>query len=258
MEKKPYILITNDDGVNAKGLKALMEAAKPHGNIVVVAPSESQSGMSHAITVKHPLHVHKHTSNGDIPVYSCTGTPVDCVKIALNEILDRKPDLLLSGINHGANSSSSVIYSGTMAAAREGSINSIPSIGFSLLDFDSDADFSQSINFASKIIKNAIKHGIPEDVCLNVNIPAIMESEIKGIKICRQTRGLWVEEFDKRVDPYNREYYWLTGQYKNLEPEAEDTDEWALANNYIAIVPLQIDMTSYPAMGHLKKWDHEK
>lgn len=255
--KRPKILITNDDGVQAKGLHALIEAANPHGDIIVVAPIESQSGMSHAITVKHPLYINIFDSNGSIPLYGCSGTPVDCVKLALNELVDAKPDLLLSGINHGANSSSSVIYSGTMAAAREGAINGIPSIGFSLLNFSSDADFSHTVDFISIIIKNALQNGIPEGVCLNVNIPSIEKKDIQGIKICRQTKGRWIEEFEKRADPSNREYYWLTGQYKNLEPDATDTDEWALENNYISIVPLQIDMTSYSTIDQLKNWNHE-
>lgn len=254
---KPKIVITNDDGVDAKGLRALIKVAKPHGELVVVAPTESQSGMSHAITVKHPLHLRRLKSNGQFPMYNCSGTPVDCVKMALNEIVDKKPDLLLSGINHGANSSSSVIYSGTMAAAREGAMNGIPSISFSLLDFSSEADFTQSVKYISKIIENTLKQGIPDGVCLNVNIPAVPKEKINGIKICRQTKGVWVEEFDKRIDPQKREYYWLTGQYKNLEPQATDTDEWALSHNFIAIVPLQIDMTSYSIIEQLKQWNNE-
>ena len=249
--KKPLILVTNDDGFFAGGLKALVEVAKELGEVVVVAPEESQSGMSHAITIKQPIRINKKKEENGCKIYSCSGTPVDCVKLALNQLLDRKPDVLVSGINHGSNASVSVIYSGTMAAAIEGGVNDIRSIGFSLLDYASDANFTQSKVYVRRILENVLKNGIPTDICLNVNIPAI--ESIKGIKVCRQTRGFWQEEFDKRTDPFNRDYYWLTGYFKNHEPDASDTDEWALSNGYVSVVPIRVDYTSLDYISELQK-----
>lgn len=255
MKEKPLILVTNDDGIRAKGLVSLIEATRGLGRVVVVAPVEPQSGMSHAITVKIPLLVDKIKEEEDLTVYTCAGTPVDCVKIAFDKLLNRKPDLLVSGINHGSNSASSVFYSGTMGAALEGCINEIPSIGFSLLSFDDNADFSASKEYASKIMKKVLANGIPGSTCLNVNIPYVSKEKIAGVKIVRQTKGFWKEEFAKETDPYGRDYYWLTGFFQNTEPEANDTDEWALKNNYISVVPLQIDLTCYDTMKELKNWD---
>ena len=249
------ILVTNDDGINSNGLKTLSEIALLFGNIIVVAPTEAQSGMAHAITVKTPIRVFKTTLFDHITAYTCTGTPVDCVKIAINRLLPRKPDLLVSGINHGANSSLSVVYSGTMAAVIEGCINDIPSIGFSILDYSKDADFSVARQFIKKIIESAAKKGIPKGVCLNVNIPAVSENEIKGIKICRQNKGIWREEFEHRTDPAGHDYFWLTGSFENLEPHAEDTDEWALKNNYVSVVPVKYDLTAYHCIDILKSWN---
>ncbi len=250
---KPLILVTNDDGFQAEGLKVLTELAREIGDVVVVAPDDGQSGMSHAITIKRPVRVLKRSEEEGLTVYSCSGTPVDCVKLALNQLLDRKPDLLLSGINHGSNASVSVIYSGTMAAAIEGGVNGIKSVGFSLLDHSPDADFSASGKMAGRILKEVMKNGIPAEICLNVNIPAIPEKQIKGVKVCRQTKGHWQEEFDKRTDPFNRDYYWLTGYFNNYEPGAEDTDEWALKNGYVSIVPIRIDYTCFDYIEPLSK-----
>jgi 5'-nucleotidase len=247
-------LVTNDDGVNAKGLNALVSVAREFGKVFVVAPVDGQSGMAHAITVKMPLRVHKISEDKKTIIYSCSGTPVDCVKMAINTLLPRMPDLLLAGINHGANSSSSIVYSGTMAGVIEGCINEIPAIGFSLLDFSKNADFGVASHFASIIIKEALKKGIPRGNCLNVNIPCIPAKNIKGIKVCRQNHGVWREEFEQRTDPNGRDYYWLTGTFEDLEPHAEDTDEWALRNNYISIVPVQFDLTAYALLKKMKKW----
>lgn len=255
MSKERLILVTNDDGIKAKGLRSLVEAMKPYGKVVVVAPEAGQSGMSQAITVKHPLRIHQVKEFGDIPAYTVNGTPVDCVKLAINQLVDRRPDLLVSGINHGSNSSTSVLYSGTMGAALEGSINQIPSIGFSLISFDHDADFKASIEYSRKIAGKVLENGLPKNICLNVNIPYLPVHEIKGVKVCRQTRGHWKEEFDKRQDPAGRTYYWLTGSYHNHEPEAEDTDEWALKNNYISLVPTQTDLTCYNTIKTIDKWN---
>ncbi len=255
MEKKKLILVTNDDGTEAKGLKALIETARTIGKVMVVAPACPQSGMSHAITVKKPIEIEKIAEEEDFVFYRCTGTPVDCVKIAFNQLLDQKPDILLSGINHGSNSSSSVFYSGTMGAAIEGCINDIPSVGFSLLSLDPDADFTASKHIADKIIKKVLSNGLPKSICLNVNVPQIAEENIAGIKVTRQTRGFWREEFDKRTDPRGRDYYWLMGNFHNDEPDALDTDEWALANNYVSIVPIHSDLTCYNTLKIIKDWD---
>ncbi len=255
MKKERLILISNDDGIHAKGLENLIDAAREFGNVVVAAPAEAMSGMSHAITIKTPLRSREIKHEKGLRVYSCQGTPVDCIKLALNQILDRRPDMVLSGINHGSNSSASVVYSGTMAAAMEGCVNQIPSAGFSLLDYDPDADFSASVKIVKKVIKNIIDNGLEKGTCLNVNIPAVDFKDINGIKVCRQTKGYWKEEFVKRTDPQRGEYFWLTGYYYNMELEAEDTDEFALQNNFVSIVPLKVDLTDYASIEKLRKWN---
>lgn len=256
--KRPLILITNDDGINAKGINSLVDVAKEFGEVVVVAPAESQSAMSHAITLKTPLYYNKVKGcEENVTYFRTTGTPADCIKLALNQILDRKPDLVLSGINHGTNASISVIYSGTMGAAIEACIFGIPAIGFSLLDFDRDADFDGSKMICKKVISESLKNGIEKGICLNVNIPKVKPEEIKGIRVSRQASGLWQEIFDKRTDPHGRDYYWLTGDFVIHEPDAEDTDEWALNNNYASLVPVQVDMTAHKAINNLKTWNYE-
>lgn len=256
MSKEKLILVSNDDGVAAKGLKTLVKAASKFGKVVVVAPAEVMSGMSHAITIKTPLRARRIEKSSSLEIYSCQGTPVDCVKLAINQLLDGNlPDLVLSGINHGSNSSSSVVYSGTMAVAMEGCINQIPSIGFSLLSYDPDADFDAAGIIVEKVISNVLENSLPAGVCLNVNVPDVPYNELKGIKICRQAKGLWKEEFVKRVDPHKSEYYWLTGYYLNLEEDSEDTDEYALSKNYVSVVPIQIDMTAYRVMSEIGQWD---
>ncbi|HLT53479.1 MAG TPA: 5'/3'-nucleotidase SurE [Flavobacteriaceae bacterium] len=254
MSKRPLILVTNDDGVTAPGIKALIAAMKPLGDVVVVAPDSPQSGMGHAITINSTLYAEKVTINGKQEVYSCSGTPADCVKIAINEILDRKPDLCVSGINHGSNSSINVIYSGTMSAAIEAGIEGIPAIGFSLLDFSWNANFKAAEHFANVIASSVLKNGLPPGIILNVNIPNVSKKDIEGIKICRQARANWKEEFDKRVNPQGREYYWLTGKFVNLD-KGEDTDEWALSNNYVSIVPVQFDLTAHHCIQTLNTWN---
>jgi 5'-nucleotidase len=256
-QKKPIILVTNDDGVEARGLKALIETMRPLGKVIVVAPADPHSGMSHAITFKVPLRITKLLDKNDLTIYKCYGTPVDCVKLALNHLLPKKPDLLVSGINHGSNASASVFYSGTMGAALEGCINEITSIGFSLLNVDHDADFTSARYFVDIITRKVLQNGLPNAVCLNVNIPDMERKKIAGIKICRQTRGFWREEYDKRTDPAGKNYYWLTGIFHNTEPEATDTDEWALSNRFVSIVPLHIDLTSHDMLITLNKWSFE-
>ena len=253
--KRPLILVTNDDGINAPGIRTLVSVIKDIGDVIVVAPDSPQSGMGHAITINSTLHSSRITpKNSEIIEYSCSGTPADCVKLAINELMPRKPDLCVSGINHGSNSSINVIYSGTMSAAIEAGIEGVPAIGFSLLDYSWNADFSQSKDFIRKITLNALNNGIPKGVVLNVNIPAVKKSDVKGVKICRQAKAYWVEEFDKRKNPLGQEYYWLTGKFVNKD-QGEDTDEWALKNNYISIVPVEFDLTAHHAIQGLNEWD---
>lgn len=254
MKKKPLILVTNDDGISAPGIRALISVMKTIGDVVVVAPDSPQSATGHAITINSTLSVNKVNIDPDIDSeYSCSGTPVDCVKFAVNEILDRRPSLCVSGINHGSNSSINVIYSGTLSAAVEAGIEGIPAIGFSLLDYNWNADFEPAKSFIKKITLQVLANGLPEGVILNVNFPKLKENEIKGIKICRQAKAMWMEEFDKRQNPQGRDYYWLTGKFVNLD-NGEDTDEWALEKGYISIVPVQFDLTAHHAIQQLNSW----
>jgi 5'-nucleotidase len=251
-KEEPIILVTNDDGITAPGIRNLIEAAKPLGKVVVVAPDKAQSGMGHAITIGHPLRMDKVDMFDGVEAWQTSGTPVDCVKLAVDKILHRKPDLCISGINHGANHSINVIYSGTMSAAMEASIESIPSIGFSLLDYRFDADFSGAKYYATQIIKSVLANKLDKHLLLNVNIPSIPKKHIKGIKICKQAYAKYKEEFDERLDPHGKKYYWLTGEFINYD-EAEDTDVWALNNNYISVVPVQFDLTNYALKKMLEK-----
>lgn len=255
IEQRPMILVTNDDGITAPGLHALVDAVKDLGDIVIVAPDSPQSGMGHAITINQPLRLDKVDMHGGYDWYQCSGTPVDCVKIAMDKILHRKPDLCVSGINHGSNSSINVIYSGTMSAAMEGAIEGIPSVGFSLLNYAMDADFSGATAYARKIASNILKHGLPFGTLLNVNIPSLPFNEILGVKICRQAMAKWEEEFDERMDPTRRKYYWLTGKFVNHDKGA-DTDEWALANGFVSVVPVQFDFTAHHAIPFLNELDY--
>ena len=255
MEKKPLILVTNDDGITAPGIRTLIEIMNEVGETVVVAPDSPQSAMGHAITINSTLHCEKIiVNNGSQLEYSCSGTPADCVKLAINELLDRKPDLCVSGINHGSNSSINVIYSGTMSAAMEAGIEGIPAIGFSLLDYKWTADFNPLRKYIKQITTKALSNGIPENVVLNVNFPKLKEEQIKGIKICRQAKANWVEKFDKRTNPMGREYYWLTGSFVNQDKGA-DTDEWALKEGFVSIVPTQFDLTAHHSIQQLNTWN---
>lgn len=244
-EKRPLILVTNDDGYSSKGISELVKMARELGDVVVVAPDSVQSGKSNAITVEGFVRLNLRKSEPGLTVYSVTGTPVDCVKMALNQILERKPDLLLSGINHGTNSSVSIAYSGTLGAAIEGALNGIPSAGVSLCSYDADADFSVAVKCAGQVARKILQAGNAGGICLNVNIPYVPESEFKGMKMCRQSKGIWKEHFVVNNDPHGHPYYWLTGGFVNHEPEALDTDEWALTNGYASIVPVNLDFTAY-------------
>lgn len=250
----PLILVTNDDGVQAPGIRALIAVMSEIGEVVVVAPDKPQSAMGHAITINSTLYLNKISKDNDtITEYSCSGTPVDCVKLAVNEILKRKPDLCVSGINHGSNSSINVIYSGTMSAAVEAGIEGIPAIGFSLSDYDWNADFETIKSFVRKITLEVVEKGLPEGVILNVNFPKLKKENIKGIKVCRQAKAMWMEKFDKRKTPQGKDYYWLAGEFVNQD-KGEDTDEWALDNGYISVVPVQFDLTAYHSMQQLNNW----
>ena len=245
-KEKPVILVTNDDGIHAKGILTLAETVKEFGKVIVVSADRSYSAMSHAITVKDPLRIKEVEERNGIHFYQTNGTPADCVKLALHFILDEKPDFIVSGINHGTNSSTSVHYSGTLGAAREGCLNGVPSIGFSLLSYDPDADFSESKRVVRSVLSETIKNGMPSGTFLNVNIPE--SNELAGIKHCRQGNGKWVEEFIEREDPRGQKYYWLTGHFKNLEPEAKDTDEYFLEQNFATVVPCKIDITDFDTL----------
>ncbi|MCW3117429.1 MAG: surE [Chitinophagaceae bacterium] len=251
-KEKPVILITNDDGITAPGIQNLIEAVKDLGKVVVVAPDKPQSGMGHAITIGAPLRMHKINLAAGVEAYSCTGTPVDCVKLAVDKVLHRKPDLCLSGINHGANHSINVIYSGTMSAAVEAAIESIPSIGFSLLDYSIEADFSGARKWVRIIVEKMLSQKQDKHTVLNVNIPALPAEHIKGIKICRQAYAKYEEDFIERNDPTGRRYYWLTGEFVNFD-KGKDTDVWALAHNYVSVVPVQFDLTNYIQKSKLEK-----
>lgn len=256
--KRPLILVTNDDGVTAPGIRHLVRLMSEIGEVVVVAPDSPQSGMGHAITTENPLYCDpvQMPEGVEYKVYACSGTPVDCVKLACQSILPRTPDLCVSGINHGSNSAINVIYSGTMSAAVEAGTNGIPAIGFSLLDFSMEADFKPTSTFIKRITKSVLEKGLPKGVVLNVNIPKLPESEIKGIKICRQSRAHWEETFIRRESPRGRDYFWPTGKFVNEENgNASDTDEYALANGYVSVVPVQFDLTAHQYIEELKSWE---
>ncbi len=254
LNHKPLILITNDDGIQAKGIRSLIEAVRPLGEIIVLAPDGARSGMSSAITSIMPIRLSiTHMEDGLIE-YACTGTPVDCVKLAMNEILDRKPDLIISGINHGSNSAICIIYSGTMGAALEGCIFGVPSFGISLAGGKHNDDFTNASRYAYLIASQILEEGLPPHVCLNVNVPYM--SEIKGMKVCSQTKGQWTGEFLKTQDQNGKDIYWLTGEFHNAQPNDMTTDEWALKNGYVSVVPCTVDMTSYKTIAQLKHWEN--
>lgn len=255
MTKRPLILVTNDDGITAPGLRTLISVMLDIGDVVVVAPDSPQSAMGHAITINSTLYVENVViDDGPQSEYSCSGTPADCVKLAVNEVLDRRPNLCVSGINHGSNSSINVIYSGTMSAALEAGIEGIPAIGFSLLDYNWNANFEHCKSFIKIIAEQVLENGLPDGVVLNVNLPNLVLADIKGIKICRQAKANWTEEFDKRTNPMGRDYYWLTGKFVNLD-HGEDTDEWALKHGYVSVVPVQFDLTAHHAIQNLNTWN---
>ncbi|TDI64814.1 MAG: 5'/3'-nucleotidase SurE [Bacteroidetes bacterium] len=253
---KPLILVCNDDGISSRGIRILVELMTEMGEVIVVAPDSPQSGMGHAITVGNTLRLDKTDIFGSVPAYKCSGTPADCVKLAKHHLLkNAKPDLVVSGINHGSNTSISVLYSGTMSAAIEGAIEGLPAVGFSLCDFSSEADFSHVGEFVQKIASEILNKGLPRGVALNVNIPPKRNEKVKGMKVCRQARAKWEEQFEVRRDPTGRKYFWMAGNFVNFD-KGEDNDEWAIANNYVSIVPCQYDLTAHHAISILNdEWD---
>ena len=253
MTKQPLILVTNDDGITAPGIAALVEAVRPLGRVVVVAPDAPQSGMGHAITIGEPLRLERVWDIfGDIEAWQCSGTPVDCVKLARDKVLGQKPDFCVSGINHGANHSINVLYSGTMSAAMEAAIEGVPSIGFSLLNFKWDADFTLAGKVAGKLGKNLLADLPEAHTLLNVNIPNCTEEEFKGLKVCRMAIARWAEDFDHRTDPHGKDYYWMTGKFKQMGP-VEGTDVEALGENYASVVPIRFDLTEDRLLGDMER-----
>lgn len=254
---KPLILVTNDDGITAPGIRALIKMMNEIGEVYVIAPDSPQSGMGHAITIDSTLFCEK-VKIDDGPQsdreWACSGTPVDCVKLGINRILPRRPDICVSGINHGSNSSINVIYSGTMSAAVEAGVDGIPAIGFSLCDFSYSADFFAAKKYIQQIVRSAIENKMKKSMILNVNIPKLPEQELKGIRVCRQAKAIWQEEYDQRKDPRGRTYFWLTGKFVNLD-SGDDTDERALEEGYISVVPIQYDMTAHDYISVVKSWE---
>lgn len=254
---RPLILVSNDDGITSKGIFTLVNAMKKLGDVIVVAPDGPQSGMGHAITVGETLRLEENFIFEGVKAYECSGTPADCVKIARHFVFKdgRQPDVIVSGVNHGSNTSISVLYSGTMSAAIEGAIEGTPSIGFSLCDFSHDADFDHIEEYLVRITKQVLDKGLPRGIALNVNFPPKRNEPIKGIRICRQANAKWIEDFDMRYDPNGRRYFWMIGNFVNFD-KGEDNDEWAIANNYISVVPCQFDLTGHQAIPLLnEEWD---
>lgn len=256
--EKPLILVTNDDGITAPGIRCLIKIMNTIGEVVVVAPNSPQSAMGHAITINDTLYVKEEKiDSGPQKEYSTSGTPADCVKFGIHELLDRRPDLCVSGVNHGSNASINVIYSGTMSAAIEAGMNGIPSVGFSLLDFDWDANFEPCEKYIKTIVESVLKNGLQKGLILNVNFPLTEKNDIRGIKICRQAKAQWIEKFDKRKNPLGRNYYWLTGEFVNQD-KGEDTDEWALKQGYVSVVPVQYDLTAHHYIQELNSWNFDE
>ncbi len=252
-EKKPLILITNDDGITSNGIRTLVSVAKEFGDVVVVAPDSPQSGMGHAITIGQPLRLHKTPLFENVESWQTSGTPVDCVKLARDKVLSRKPDICLSGINHGANHSINIIYSGTMSAAMEAAIEGIPSAGFSYVDYNFEADVSCCVPIVREVIQKMLETPLPQHTLLNVNIPKVSNEAYKGLKLCRQAYAKWQEEFDERIDPRGEKYYWMTGKFVNMDTE-DNTDVEALKEGFASVVPIKFDFTDYEFKKQLATW----
>lgn len=250
---KPLILISNDDGYHAKGINSLIDMIADMGDILVCAPESARSGYSTAFSATIPLRLKQRRKRDGVAVWSCNGTPVDCVKLALEELCPRKPDLVIGGINHGDNASVNTHYSGTMGVTKEGCMKYIPSLAFSLCDHRDDADFEPLRPYVREITARILKEGLPKGVCLNVNFPLV--DEFRGVRVCRMAKGTWGKEVVKCRHPRGYDYYWMTGEYTNDEPEASDTDNWALTHGYVAVTPTRIDVTDYDTVRLLKDWE---
>ena len=251
---RPFILISNDDGYHANGIKFLVSFLKEKADLLVCAPESARSGFSCAFSATTPLRLKRRHNMGDVEVWSCNGTPVDCVKLALDQLCTtRKPDLILGGINHGDNSTVNNHYSGTMGVAMEGCMKYIPSVAFSSCDYHTDADYSYLGDDVCKIVDEVLAEGLPKGICLNVNFPE--RPPFKGVKICRMTFGRWVNEVVKEHHPRGYDYFWMVGHFHNDEPEAADSDQWALNHGYIAITPTKMDVTAYEYIEHLNEWN---
>ncbi len=247
---RPYVLISNDDGVDAPGINFLIDTLRPVADILVMAPDSARSGFSCSITSAHPITYKVLRKEEGLTVCSCSGTPTDCVKMALNLFKEREFDLVIGGINHGDNSSVNAHYSGTMGVAIEGALQGYPSIAFSLCNHRTDADFAPLRPYLVDLMFKAIAAGLPPFTCLNVNFP--LAPKFKGVKVCRMAKSRWQNEVEHRTHPYGGDYYWLVGECRELEPQATDTDRWALANGYVAITPTQLDVTAYALVDALK------
>lgn len=253
--KRPLILVSNDDGIMAKGISELVKFLRTLGEIVVMAPDAPRSGSASALTVTQPVHYKLVKQEVGVTVYKCSGTPTDCIKLAWNTVLDRKPDLVVGGINHGDNSATNVHYSGTMGVVIEGCLKGVPSIGFSLCNHDMGTDFEAVGPYIRKIAAMVLEKGLPPLTCLNVNFPDT--PDIKGIKVCEQAKGCWTNEWEVCPRQNDRNYFWLTGEFVDHEPENEKNDHWALANGYVAITPTKVDLTAYDFIDELNQWIEE-
>ena len=253
--KKPLILISNDDGYHSKGLRSLIEMLSGMAYLLICAPESARSGYSCAFSAASPLRLKLRRKGEDYEMWSCSGTPVDCVKMALENLCGgRRPDMVIGGINHGDNASVNSHYSGTMGVTREGCMKYIPSVAFSICDHSPEADFTPLADYVKSITRHVLQEGLPKGVCLNVNFPVVPDG-FKGVKVCRMAFGSWGNETVKCTHPYGYDYYWMTGGYTNDEPDADDTDNWALSHGYVAITPTTIDVTAHEMIGHIKDWN---
>ena len=254
MDKKLSILVSNDDGIFSEGLAALVKELRTIADVTIVAPDSQQSAVGHAITVHRPLRMREMSKEGQFYGYATDGTPADCVKLATRNIMKQKPDLVISGINHGSNTAISVIYSGTVSAATEGTILGIPSFAVSLTTFEPNADFTYAAKFAKKLALKIVREGLPNGTLLNVNVPPVPENEIKGVVITRQGKSVWNDEFEARRDPGNKQYFWLKGELVELDDE-EDIDQRAILNNKVSVTPIQFDLTNHAMIERLREWN---
>ena len=249
--ERPLILISNDDGYQAKGIRSLVDMVRPLGRILVCAPESPRSGNSCAFSVTTPLTLTLREQSEDVEIWSCNGTPIDCVKLALHELVPQRPDIVIGGINHGDNSSVNTHYSGTMGVVMEGCMKNIPSVAYSLCDYRDDADFEPMRPYVERFTAQVLAKGLPKGVCLNINFPVLEEEDYRGVRVCRMGLGSWQNEVSKYRHPRGYDYWWMVGHYHDDEPEATDTDRWALDHGYVAITPTRMDVTAYEAMEFL-------